>query len=126
MAEVAQSSGFNAIVAAANKAGLSSMLASPTANITVFAPTDAAFKTLATQLGFADASAMVSALSPADLASILTYHVLPGAKSAADLKAGGTSQPTAYSFAGAPTRLSLSTTAAGTGLAPQRADHAGG
>lgn len=107
LAEVAQNNGFTALIAASNKAGLSGTLTAPTANLTVFAPTDAAFNTLATQLGFADASAMVGALSPADLSSILTYHVVPGAKSAADLRAGGSAQSTAYSFDGAATKLSL-------------------
>jgi uncharacterized surface protein with fasciclin (FAS1) repeats len=109
LVEVAQNNGFTALIAAADKAGLAGTLTSPTANLTVLAPTDAAFKTLATQLGFADAPAMVAELSPADLASILTYHVLPGAKSAADLRAGGATQPTAYSFGGSPARLSFNT-----------------
>lgn len=108
---VAQSKSFNALTAAATKAGLVSALSDPTANLTVFAPTDAAFGTLATQLGFADATALVNALPAADLAKILTYHVLPTKKTAADLTAGGATQATLYSFGGAPTRLSLTTTA---------------
>ena len=108
---VAQSKSFNALTAAATKAGLVSALSDPTANLTVFAPTDAAFGTLATQLGFTDATALVNALPAADLAKILTYHVLPTKKTAADLTAGGATQATLYSFGGAPTRLSLTTTA---------------
>lgn len=107
--DVAQANHFNALVAAVGKAGLSSTLSAPNANLTVFAPTDAAFNTLATQLGFTDATAMVNALSPADLASILTYHVLPAKKTAADLVAGGPTEATAYSFNGAAANLALST-----------------
>ena len=108
---VAQSKSFNALTAAATKAGLVSALSDPTASLTVFAPTDAAFGTLATQLGFTDATTLVNALPAADLAKILTYHVLPTNKTAADLTAGGATQATLYSFGGAPTRLSLTTTA---------------
>jgi len=110
IAEVAQKNNFTALLAAVNKAGLSSTLTSPSANLTVFAPTDSAFGTLATQLGFANADAMVTALSASDLSKILTYHVVPGTKYAADLKAGGASQSTAYNFGGTPARLALNTT----------------
>ncbi len=110
LVEVAQKNGFTALNAAVNKAGIASVLTNPSANLTVFAPTDAAFGTLATQLGFADAGAMVTALPASALANILTYHVVPGTKYAADLKAGGATQPTAYSFAGSATTLKLNTT----------------
>jgi hypothetical protein len=49
-------------------------LTAPAANLTVFAPTDAAFGTLVTQLGFSNASALVAALSPADLSKKPTYR----------------------------------------------------
>jgi uncharacterized surface protein with fasciclin (FAS1) repeats len=107
---VAQSKGFNALAAAATKAGLVTALSDPTASLTVFAPTDAAFGALATQLGFTDATAMVNALPAAALANILTYHVLPTKKTAADLTAGGATQATLYSFGGTPAKLSLTTT----------------
>jgi transforming growth factor-beta-induced protein len=42
----------------------------------VFAPTDVAFAALATQLGYADTTAMVTALTKEQLTTILTYHVL--------------------------------------------------
>lgn len=109
IAEVAQANQLNALVAAVGKAGLSATLTAPNANLTVFAPTDAAFNTLATQLGFANAIAMVNALPPADLANILTYHVLPAKKTAADLQAGGSTQATAYNFGGTATTLKLNT-----------------
>ncbi len=107
LAEVAQENGFTALLAAANKAGIA--LAASDANLTVFAPTDAAFGALATQLGFANAGAMVTALSASDLSKILSYHVVPGARYASDLKAGGATVSTAYSFEGAAAKLALNT-----------------
>jgi len=109
LAEVAQKNNFSALLAAVNKAGISSTLTAPNANLTVFAPTDTAFKTLATQLGFANADAMVTALSASDLAKILTYHVIPGIKYATDLQSGGATQTTAYSLGGTATTLKLNT-----------------
>ncbi|MDH4480512.1 MAG: fasciclin domain-containing protein [Rhodoferax sp.] len=108
-AEVAQANGFSALGAAVDKAGLTTTLTDPDANLTVFAPTDAAFGALANQLGFSDAGAMVAALSAADLTKILTYHVVPGTRYAADLKAGAATQSTAYSFEGSPTTFALNT-----------------
>lgn len=107
LAEVAQKHGFTALLAAVNKAGIASTLTATNADLTVFAPTDAAFGALATQLGFANADAMVTALSASDLSKILRYHVVPGARSAADLKAAGATLSTAYSFDGAATKLAL-------------------
>ena len=108
--QVAQANNLTALTAAVTKAGLAATLSEPSATVTVFAPTDAAFGTLATQLGFASATALVEALPPATLASILTYHVLPTKKTAADLTTGGASQTTLYRFGGAATTLSLQTT----------------
>jgi uncharacterized surface protein with fasciclin (FAS1) repeats len=108
--QVATANNFNALLAAATKAGLGAALSSPTATLTVFAPTDAAFTTLATRLGFATAADMVTALPGPALASILQYHVLPAKLSAAQLTAGGASQATLYQFSGAATRLPLSFT----------------
>lgn len=106
---VAQNKGFTALVAAVNKAGISATLTAPAANLTVFAPTDAAFATLATQLGFANAGELVGALSPADLGKLLGYHVVPGTRYASDLKGAGTALPTTYNFDGAAARLALNT-----------------
>ncbi|MGC9235358.1 MAG: fasciclin domain-containing protein, partial [Thiomonas sp.] len=78
IAQVAQQQGFTALVAAASKAGLVDTLNTPNANLTVFAPTDQAFATLATQLGFSSPTAMVNALPAAALKDILLYHVLSG------------------------------------------------
>lgn len=107
IAEVAKEKGFNALLAAVTKAGITSTLTDSNAQLTVFAPTDQAFTDLAKQLGFADATAMVNALPASALQSILTYHVLGTKKLAADLSAGGPTQTTAYSFANAPTRLTF-------------------
>jgi uncharacterized surface protein with fasciclin (FAS1) repeats len=76
VAEVATSRGFTSLVAAATKAELVTTLSDSSATLTVFAPTDAAFTALATQLGYTDTTAMVTALSKENLAKILTYHVL--------------------------------------------------
>lgn len=76
VAQVATSAGFTSLVAAATKAELVTTLSDPAATLTVFAPTDLAFSTLATQLGFTDTAAMVTALTKEQLTTILTYHVL--------------------------------------------------
>jgi transforming growth factor-beta-induced protein len=110
LAEVATSAGFNVLVAAADKAGLVDELSDPNADLTVFAPTDAAFDTLAKSLGFANANAMVAALDGPTLAKVLTYHVLPTNESAADLVAGGSTQATLFSLTpGTPTTLAVDT-----------------
>ena len=120
LVEVAQQQGFTALVAAATKANLVTTLSSPTAGLTVLAPTDAAFTTLATRLGFASATAMVEALPSSALASILTYHVLPTRKTATELIAGGATQPTLYSFNSAPTTLAVTTSSGQRTVAPLR------
>jgi transforming growth factor-beta-induced protein len=109
LAQVATAGGFTALVAAADKAGLVPALSDTSASLTVFAPTDAAFASLATSLGFASAGAMVTALDGPTLAQILQYHVLPTRKLAADLATG--SQDTLYAFEGAAATLSLDTSA---------------
>ena len=108
VASVAAANGFTALVAAAQKAGLVDELSDRAAELTVFAPTNDAFNTLATTLGFADATAMVNALDAATLEKILTYHVLPARKTAAQLAAGN--EPTLYEFEGAPATLAIGTT----------------
>ena len=108
--QVAQANGFTALAAAATKAGLVSALSDTSASLTVFAPTDAAFGTLATQLGFSSATALVDALPANALASILSYHVLPTKKTAAALAAGSATQGTLYLFGGSSTTLTLATT----------------
>jgi uncharacterized surface protein with fasciclin (FAS1) repeats len=76
VAEVATSRGFTSLVAAATKAELVTTMSDSSATLTVFAPTDEAFTALATQLGDADTTAMVTRLTKEQLTTILTYHVL--------------------------------------------------
>ncbi|NWG75622.1 MAG: fasciclin domain-containing protein, partial [Rubrivivax sp.] len=113
IAQVATDAGFTALVVAAQKAGLVAALSAADANLTVFAPTNEAFAALATKLGFTDAGAMVNALPAETLAKILSYHVVAGKKTAADIVAAGatSTQATLYTFEGAATTLAVDTTA---------------
>jgi transforming growth factor-beta-induced protein len=110
IARTASNAGLTALLAAADKAGLSATLESAATSVTVFAPTNAAFGNLATALGFADATAMVTALPAAALRSILEYHVLGAPRDAAALASGGATQATLYSFGGAAATLGVGTT----------------
>jgi len=108
--KVAQDRGFNALLAAATKAELGPALSDTNAQLTVLAPTDAAFNNLATTLGFSNAAAMVNALPAATLRNILSYHVLPGNKPASQLTAAAqSSQATLYSFEGQPASVTVNT-----------------
>lgn len=109
LAATAQAQGFTALVAAADKAGLVGVLNDPTSELTVLGPTDAAFETLATRLGFASATDMVAALDADTLQKILQYHVLPGRLTAADIAGGGATQATLYSFEDSPATLAVKT-----------------
>ncbi len=83
VANAAGSADHTTLVAAVTAAGLAETL-SGTGPFTVFAPTNAAFEKL-------PAGAVENLLKPemkADLTSVLTYHVVPGAYKAADLKDG--------------------------------------
>ena len=105
---VVQEQGFTALLAAVEKADLGATLAAPDADVTVFAPTDAAFNNLATRLGFDSATEMVNALPADTLRDILTYHVLPSELSAAELsEPANSSQDTLYSFENQPSTLTL-------------------
>lgn len=71
--ETAQSAGmFGTLIAAAKAAGLAGAL-SDGKNLTVFAPTDAAFK----KLPKGTVESLLKPENKAKLAAILTYHVLP-------------------------------------------------
>lgn len=73
--EVAMEAGnFNILIDAAQKAGLADFLSTEN-NLTVFAPTDAAFTALLSDLGLSSSDD----IPVADLTQILSYHVL-GAK----------------------------------------------
>ena len=72
---------FSTLVAAVVKADLVDALDGPK-RVTVFAPTNAAFDALATQLGFADGMALVDGLTAEQLTPILLYHVTNGNRAA--------------------------------------------
>lgn len=107
IAEVAREQGFNALLSASAKAGITGTLTDSNAQLTVFAPTDKAFADLAGRLGYADAATMVNALPASALQSILSYHVLGTKKLANDLRSGGTTQATAYSYTNTPALLTF-------------------
>ena len=75
---------FSILVEAVVAAGLADTVAT-TKNITVFAPTNAAFANLLTELGMT--KAQLFANKPL-LQSVLTYHVLPATVMAKDVKPG--------------------------------------
>ena len=94
---------FDILLQAVQTAGLVDTLNDPAADLTVFAPTDAAFVALAQDLGFRgvdEASAFdvivatLTDLGNGDPVPVLTdtllYHVAPGAQSQAQLQADGT------------------------------------
>ncbi len=89
LVEVAQDAGtFNTLIAAAQAAGLADALATGE-NLTVFAPTDAAFAKL-------PAGTVEDLLKPENkdkLAAILSYHVIPQ-KITADMISSGSSEVT--------------------------------
>jgi uncharacterized surface protein with fasciclin (FAS1) repeats len=86
--------GLNSLLTAATRAELVGTLTDPAAQLTVFAPTDAAFTKLTTSLG-SEASPVALADLPVDtLRKVLSYHVLPSKKLAADLVTGNL--PSAY------------------------------
>ncbi|MCK3683588.1 fasciclin domain-containing protein [Maribellus sp. YY47] len=69
----AEAGSFDVLLQAAQKAGLANFL-STEKNLTVFAPTDAAFASLLSDLGLSS----LDDIDNATLASILTYHVVSG------------------------------------------------
>ncbi|HMA77927.1 MAG TPA: fasciclin domain-containing protein [Candidatus Paceibacterota bacterium] len=76
---------FTTLVTAVTAAELAEVLSGP-GPFTVFAPTDAAFAALPE----GTVETLLQPDSQADLAGILTYHVVPGAVSASDLADGMT------------------------------------
>ena len=82
--EVAAEAGqFSILIQAAQKAGLAEYLSTQD-GITVFAPTDAAFKSLLTDLG----ANSLDDIAVADLTNILLYHVIGSKAMSSDLKSG--------------------------------------
>ncbi|RIH63338.1 fasciclin domain-containing protein [Mariniphaga sediminis] len=82
--EVAADAGnFSTLIAAAQKAGLAEFLSTEN-NLTVFAPTDAAFAALLSDLGLSS----LDDIPVADLTQILSYHVIGAKVMSADLSTG--------------------------------------
>jgi len=106
--QAASANGFTDLVAAVDKAGLKATLEDGNGHFTVFAPTNAAFDAAAAQLGFSSATAMVAALPPATLASLLQYHVL-GDKENSSMLSGMSSVATLYTVGGSAATLTLGT-----------------
>ncbi len=75
---------FSILVEAVTRVGLVDALANPNASLTVFAPTDAAFSALLTELG----ASTLDDISDEVLTSVLLYHVLGEQKSEAQLADG--------------------------------------
>lgn len=83
IAEVAQAAGsFETLLAAADAAGLVGALTDPAADLTVFAPTDAAFNAALRSLGLTADELLQDTFT---LQQILLYHVIPGQLLAQDL-----------------------------------------
>lgn len=108
IADIAATNGnFDILVAALQATGLDAVVADRAASLTVFAPTDAAFTELAKTLGIATAGlgeagiagAIVARLVELGgseaagiklLADVLLYHVAPGDRTLAEVRAAGT------------------------------------
>lgn len=99
---------FTTLVSAVVKAGLDGALSGST-ELTVFAPTNAAFDAAAVAIGLTDGPALVAALTATDLAKVLQYHVVPGRNLAASFTAGNVD--TLYTFSGSAAALRVATTA---------------
>lgn len=82
--DVAINNNFNYLTAALIQEELLPVLTNPLGSFTVFAPTDAAFENLATELN----TDIAGLLALDNLTSVLLYHVAPGTLTAADLTNG--------------------------------------
>jgi len=90
IAQIAIANGnFTALLAALKKTGLTNTLMSPTTNVTVFAPTDAAFAQLPAPLNnAANIKGITSAATINTLRTVLLYHLVGGRVFSADLREG--------------------------------------
>lgn len=75
---------FSSLVEALKKTGLDDDLAKPNANLTVFAPTNAAFTALLAELGVAS----LNDIPNETLTQVLLYHVVEGKKTASQISTG--------------------------------------
>jgi transforming growth factor-beta-induced protein len=75
---------FSTLVLALKKTGLDVTLANPSVNFTVFAPTNAAFTALLTELGVAS----LNDISVETLTKVLLYHVKSGKSTASQITTG--------------------------------------
>lgn len=97
--EVAADAGnFSILIEASQKAGLAEFLSTEN-NLTVFAPTDAAFAALLSDLGLSS----LDEVPVADLTQILTYHVIGAKVMSTDLSTGYV--PTLASFDSSPVSM---------------------
>jgi transforming growth factor-beta-induced protein len=79
IAEVATDNGnFTILLDALTRTGLDAVMADPTMNLTVFAPTDAAFMDLLAELNLNSLDEVEAALTNEGLKNVLLYHVLDG------------------------------------------------
>lgn len=90
IAQIAIANGnFNALVAALNKTGLTNTFFDPGVNLTVFAPTDAAFAKLPAPLNNAtNIKGIRDAATINTLRNVLLYHVIGSRVFSADLREG--------------------------------------
>jgi len=113
---VQQDSRFSLLLDAAQKAGLTGQLGDANANLTLFAPPNDAFNAAAARIGFGDGAAMINALSAAQLANILGFHLVPQRLSSDQLRSfatSGTRPDTLYSFNGEAAQLIFNLEVAG-------------
>lgn len=75
---------FTSLVAALKRAGLDATLADPASSFTVFAPTNAAFAALLTELGVAS----LNDIPIETLTKVLLYHVKSGKSTASEITTG--------------------------------------
>jgi transforming growth factor-beta-induced protein len=75
---------FSSLVMALKRAGLDVTLSNPGANFTVFAPTNAAFTSLLTELGVAS----INDIPLETLTKVLLYHVKSGKSTASQISSG--------------------------------------
>ena len=91
--EAAQAANLTTLLQAVTAAGLGNTLLNQPA-MTVFAPTNAAFNKLLSDLGFNSLNAMVAALGLPAVTKVLGFHVVPATAFSFNLAAGAQQVPT--------------------------------